>query len=209
MRCPPALRMGLSLALWAGAASVVSAAAIDDAIGLFKQKRYTEARTALEQIVQSEPSNASACYFLGLTLQRVPSPSLDAARSWLERAVSLSPDSEPYLAEYAGATLLIADRDHSIAFALEGRDAMTKAISMDPDDLDAYDGLMEFYAKAPWPLGDSDKAMDLAGQIAKRDAKSGEAAFNKIAGIFEKAGRDDVALSARQSAQKLAQQRSQ
>jgi hypothetical protein len=68
---------------------------------------------------------------------------------------------------------------------------------------------MEFYAKAPWPLGDADKAMDLAGQIARRDAKSGAAAFNRVAGIFESKGRDDLALLARQSAQRLAQPHSQ
>jgi hypothetical protein len=47
---------------------------------------------------------------------------------------------------------------------------------------------MEFYAKAPWPLGDADKAMEQAAEIARRDPKRGAAAYRDAGGIFEKRG---------------------
>ena len=65
-------------------------------------------------------------------------------------------------------------------------------------------GSIDRSAKAPWPIGDSGKAMEQAAEIAKRDAKRGAAAYRDIAGIFEKAGRADLALSAEREAQRLA-----
>ena len=68
---------------------------------------------------------------------------------------------------------------------------------------------MEFYAKAPWPIGDSDKAMEQAAEIARRDAKRGAAAYRDIGAIFERSGRAELALCAAQAAQRLAPDRPQ
>lgn len=189
-----------------GLPSPASAAPVGDAIALYKQGRYGEARAALERIAASDPSNAQACYFLGMSLLRGSPPSLDAARSWLAKAVRLDPANEGYLAEYAGATMLVADRDGSLGLALEGRDAMARAIKMNPSDLAACEGLMRFCAKAPWPLDDAEKALALADEIARRDPKRGAAAYRLIASLFEKRGMAQKALIASQAAQKLARQ---
>ncbi len=198
------LRSGLGVALWAGLAAVSWAATTPDAMTLYRQRRYAEARAAFQALLEANPSDADACYYLAMSLQRGPAPSLDAARTWLGKAVKLSPGNETYLAEYAGVTLLMAGRDSSFVLALEGRNAMTKAVSMNPGDVEAIEGLVEFYAKAPWPLGDSDKAMELASQLARRDAKRGSAAYLKIAGFFESQGQADRARAASEAAQRLA-----
>jgi tetratricopeptide (TPR) repeat protein len=195
---------GLLAGLCEGFASGDSAAQVGDAIALYKHRRYGEARAALERIVASDPSNAPACYYLAMTLQRAAPPSLDPARAWLSKAVRLAPENETYLAEYAGVTLLIADRDNSLGLALDGRDAMAKAIAMNPADLEACEGLMRFCAKAPWPLGEPDHALALAAEIAKRDPRRGSAAYRLIAGLFEKQGRKEQALSASLEAERLA-----
>jgi hypothetical protein len=44
---------------------------------------------------------------------------------------------------------MMADRDSSFSLAMEGRDAMARAIAENPADLGACEGLMRFYAKAP------------------------------------------------------------
>ena len=202
-----ALRMGLPLliGILGGATPAVAAPSIGDAISLYKQKRFAEARAILEPLAVSEPSNAVASYYLGMTVLRAGGPSaLDSARSWLGKAAKLSPDNENYLSEYAGVCLLVADRDNSFSLALEGRDAMTRAIAEDPRDLGACEGLMRFYAKAPWPLGDPTKALSLAADIARIDPKRGAAAYRSIADIFEKGGREEQARSAAQAAQNLA-----
>jgi Flp pilus assembly protein TadD len=196
-----AFRAALLLLLGAGA----RAGPIDDGVALYRQRKYPEARAVLEPLVAAEPANARAEYFLGMTVFRLPGPgSLDQARRILAKAVKLAPGNAAYLADYAGVCLLQADRDSSFGLALEGRDAMTRAIAGNPDDLEGRAGLMRFYAKAPWPLGDSDKALAQAAEIARRDPKRGLAAYQALVAIFGKAGEKEEALSASRAAQKLA-----
>jgi len=195
--------LGLGLPLLLGV--LAAAGPADDAISLYKQKKYSEARAALEPLAASQPSNAEAAYFLGMTILRAGGPtSLDSARYWLAKAAKLSPQNEDYLAQYAGVCLLMADRDNSFSLALEGRDAMARAIAEDPGDLEAREGLMRFYAKAPWPLGDPSKALSLAADIARVDPRLGEAAYRSIAELFERGGRREQARSASLAAQNLA-----
>jgi tetratricopeptide (TPR) repeat protein len=206
--------LGLGVPLLAGALGVLApalgATPTSDAAALFGQKRYAEAKAALEPVVASEPSNAEACYYLGMSVLRLGGPSsLDGARLWLGRAIKLDPDNEGYLADYAGVCLLMADRDSSFSLALEGRDAMTRAIAANPADLAACEGLMRFYAKAPWPLGNADRALALAAQIARADPKRGLAAYRAIQATFDRNGRTAEAQSASQAAQSLAHGRPQ
>jgi tetratricopeptide (TPR) repeat protein len=198
------LSAGLLACLCEGLAPAAEAAPVGDAIALYKQRRFSDARAILERLVASDPSNAAACYFLGMTWQRVAPPSLDSARTWLGSAVRLAPGNEGYLAEYAGVCMLIADRDNALGLAIEGRNAMEKAIAMNPSDLSACEGLMRFCATAPWPLADPGKALALAAEIAKRDPKRGLAALRLIASLFGGQGRTEQALSASRAAERLA-----
>ena len=205
------LQLGLvaGLLCWAGAAAPASGP-LRDAVSLFNHRRWADAKAILAPLVAAEPSNAEASYYLGMVLLRSGgAESLESSREMLGSAVKLEPRNAAYLADYAGVCLLLADRDSSLSLALEGRDAMNRAIAGNPSDLDAREGLMEFYATAPWPIGDADKAMEQAAEIAKRDAKRGMAAYQDIAQIFGKAGRRDRALAASQAAQRLARGRVQ
>ena len=171
----------LLLGLVAGLLCCVGAAApanpLRDAVALYKQRRWSDAKAILTPLVAAEPSNAQASYFLGMVLLRSGGPeALESSHEILGRAVKLDPQNAAYLADYAGVCLLLADRDSSLSLALEGRDAMNRAIAGNPSDLDAREGLMEFYATAPWPIGDADKAMEQAAEIARRDARRGMAA---------------------------------
>ena len=158
--------------------ALVSAAAfgapLDDGIALYRAKRYGAARAALERVVAADAGNAAACYYLGMTLESGPGPK-DAAEAvtWLARAVELSPGNDSYLAEYGGASLELARRTRSYTACVNGRDAMLKAIQLNPDDLDARDGLMQFYARAPWPLGSRSRAYEQAREIRQRDPLRG------------------------------------
>jgi cytochrome c-type biogenesis protein CcmH/NrfG len=188
-----------------GFAATLGATPLGNAVALYRQRHFAEARALLEHLVAAEPANAEAAYYLGMAAYRAGGPgALDAGRLWLGKAVKLAPGKPGYLAEYAGVCLLLADRDSSLALALEGRDAMTQAIAGDPDDLDAREGLMRYYAKAPWPLGDATKALDQAAEIARRSPPRGLAAYRSLVGTFERAGRKEAALSADQAAQSLA-----
>jgi tetratricopeptide (TPR) repeat protein len=196
---------GLLAGLWCGPLPVASAAPLDDGRALYRQKKYAEARAVLEPLVAADPSNAAATYFLGMTVLRAGGPgALDSSRTLLGKAVKLAPGNAGYLSDYAGVCLLLADRDNSFGLALEGSSAMSRAIEANPDDLEAREGLMQFYAKAPWPLGDPPKALAMAGEIAKRDPKRGLAAYLSIAAIFDRRGLKEDALAANRAAQSLA-----
>lgn len=196
-----ALACAAAAALCAGA----WATPLSDAEALYKAGRLAEAKALLEPLARAENPDPAALYYLSMAIQDLGGPrSLDQAHDLLAKATALAPDNEAYLSEYGGVCLLLADRDSSFSMALAGRGAMVKAVGLNPADLDAREGLMEFYAKAPWPLGDADKAFDQASEIAKRSPAKGAAAYRKIAGIFQRAGQAARAESARAAAQNLA-----
>ena len=191
--------------LFALAGALRADPALDRAVALYAARQYPEAQAALQGIVAARPRDAAACYYLGMTLEQAgKKAALDPARTWLKKAADLAPENEVYLAEYAGVCLLLADRDSSLTLAIEGRNAMTRAIAQNPSDLDAREGLMTFYARAPWPLGDADLAFAQAGEIAARDPKRGRAAYRTVGEIFLRGGRAERAQSAFKAAQNLA-----
>jgi tetratricopeptide (TPR) repeat protein len=200
----------LCLGLLAALAPAAWGAPLDDGRAFYRQKKYAEAVAVLGPLAAAEPKNADAAYFLGMSYLRQGGPdALDSARLWLGKAITLAPDNAGYLGDYAGVTLLMAGRDSSLQLALEGRNAMRRAIDGDPTNIEACEGLMRFYAKAPFPLGSSTRALALAAHIAKLDPQRGAAAYLELAAQFAADGRKTEALAATQGAQSLAPARPQ
>lgn len=138
---------------------------------LFETKRHPEARALLERVVAAEPKHAAAHHLLGLTLKLRNDPAaLAEALRPLARAVELEPQNPIYLADFGGTSLQLAGRTNSIGAATRGRDAMEKAVALKPDHLDAREGLVQFYQRAPWPIGSSAKAAAHLEEIRQRDS---------------------------------------
>jgi cytochrome c-type biogenesis protein CcmH/NrfG len=157
-----------------------------------------------EPPVAADPANAAACYHLGMAIRhRGDGRSLDDAVVWLGKAVALAPDDETYLADYGGTCLELADKNRSFDFAIRGRDAMEKAIRLNPGDLDAREGLMRFYAQAPWPLGSDSLARIQAGEIGRRNPVRGLRAWIRLGRIHERAGDTGEAREAYTAALKI------
>ncbi len=175
------------------ATTAAAEAPLDTAIALFNAKQYPAARAALEKITLAEPGNAAACYYLGQTLRlRGDSTALDDAAKWLEKAATLEPQNSTYLAAFGGTSLLLAGKNTSFGAAIKGRDAMEQAIKLDPANLDAREGLMQFYERAPWPLGSSTKAAVQLAEISRRDPDRGT-----VLGVILKADAKDYAAAFR------------
>jgi tetratricopeptide (TPR) repeat protein len=158
--------------LLAGAAGASDQARpdFDAALALFKARRYPEARVALEKIVAAEPQNAAAQHYLGRTIAaRNDTAALNEALGPLGKAVELEPNNAVYLGIYGGTSLQYAGRTNSLSAATKGRDAMEKALAIDPDYIEAREGLFQFYQRAPWPIGSSAKARVQLEEIRKRD----------------------------------------
>lgn len=153
-------------------ALVSEAAPLDDAIGLYKEKKYPDARAALEKITTEQPNNAAACYYLGMTLlRRGDGKAMEDALPWLEKASRLEPTNANYMADYGGVSMSVAGKTRSLSAATKGRDAMEKSLTLDPNNVEARAGLWRFYTEAPWPLGSSSKASAHLEEIRKRDPK--------------------------------------
>ncbi|MEO6568389.1 MAG: tetratricopeptide repeat protein [Opitutaceae bacterium] len=171
------MRSRLLFAIVALAVAVpINASPLDEAIGLYKEKKYPEARAAFERILAVEPNNAAACFYLGTTLmRRGDKEAVEDALPWLEKATTLEPTNATYLADYGGVAMLVADKRQSpfssIGLAKKGRDAMEKSLTMDPENMEARVGLWRFYSSAPRSLGlgDDAKAAVQLEEIRKRD----------------------------------------
>ena len=171
------------------------ASSLDDALQLYQTKRYPEARALLEKILEAEPRNAAAAHRLGLTLRyRGDVNALSDALVWLAKAVELEPTNPIFLGDFGGISLQFAARSRSLSAATKGRDAMIRAIELKPDYLDAREGLMQYYAQAPFLVGGSlPKAYAQAEEIRKRDPRRGVAAFVSLK-ISEKKYADATAF---------------
>lgn len=140
------------------------------ALRLLDAKRYPEACVALEKIVAADPKNAAACHHLGRALTaRSDQAGYEEGVKWLAKAVELEPNNAVYQGIFGGSSLQLASRTNSLSAATRGRDAMEKALKLDPDYLAAREGLYQFYARAPWPLGNSGKAAAQLEEIRRRD----------------------------------------
>lgn len=162
----------LALALLLPAAAF--AGPLQDAVALYDAKQFPEARAALEKITAAEPNNAAACYYYGMTLRRRgDATAIDDAVPWLAKAAELEPKNATYLADFGGSSLQLAGKTSSISAANRGKDALLRSLELNPNNLDAREGLLQFYAQAPWPIGSSSKAAAQADEIAKRDPQRG------------------------------------
>jgi tetratricopeptide (TPR) repeat protein len=170
-------------------AGALPAADLKGAIALFDAHRYPEARAAFESIVAAQPQNAAAAYYLGRSIEpRADANALPEAIKWYEKAATLEPENATYLARFGGASLILAGRTHSYFDATRGRDAMEKAVKLNPNDLDAREGLFQFYHRAPWPIGSSAKAAAQLEEIRKRDPARGT-----ILSVLMKTANEDFA----------------
>ncbi len=192
------------LLLMAGLAAARADSTTDAAVALYRSRRYLEAQSALTAIVAAEPRNARACHYLGLALRRAGGDrALDQALPWLRKAAELAPGNAGYVGDYGGACLELADRHGSFMLATRGRDALERAVALDPGDLAARTGLMQFYARAPWPLGDSQRARREAAEIGRRSPSRGARAWELLGRIRDREGDRDGARSAYREALRL------
>jgi tetratricopeptide (TPR) repeat protein len=157
----------------------LAASDFDDAVALFQAKHYPDARAAFEKLTASEPKNAAAHYYLGrIALVR---DDADDAITELECAAAGDPKNSEYYFWLGSAYGLYARQNDSIRKAHQCRDALLKAIELNPDNIEARAELVTFYRMTPWIAGGSmDKAHAQADEIKKLDPLRGAQAEGEI-----------------------------
>lgn len=174
------------IAGWLFFATVVSAAfdpaAFNAAVGLYNQHKLLEAQQAFETLATANPDNADIQFYLGrLALQRDDYPK---AVIHLEKAVGLAPnDSRLHqkLGDAYGLTAQKAGFFSQIGWATKCQAEYSKAVELDPKNIDARWSLMEYCRQAPSIVGGgNDKALAQAQEIKKLDAIRGRIAVSTV-----------------------------
>jgi len=164
----------VGLALAADGASP-GVADIGEAVRLFETGKFDEAKTILTAIESKDPGSAGAAFYLGriATHQK----HLDQAVHWLEKAVELEPSSSAHHMWLGDAYASKAQHAGVFAkpfLARSIKKELEKAVELDASNLDARQGLIQFYVIAPGILGGSaQKAEEQAAEITKLDAVRG------------------------------------
>ena len=167
----------------AAAPLLASGSRTDEGVQLFEARRLAEAQSAFEAAVRDDPADARAASYLGRVY--LAQGSSDLAVEWMEKSIALAPSSADYhlwLGRAYGYQAIRASVFKQPALARRVRKEFEQASSLDPDNLEARFGLMEYYLQAPGVLGGSEKkAKEEAEEVQRRDALEGHRAFGRIA----------------------------
>lgn len=149
--------------------------AFTQAVELYRAKHYPDARTAFQVLTLDEPANARVRYYLGrIAMKRNDT---DDAILQFEKAVELDPENSGYHAELGGAYGSAAEKASLLSqmnFAKKCRASLERAVELDPANLDARQGLVDYYRQAPSFLGGGIlKAYAQAEAIRERDLERG------------------------------------
>ena len=155
----------------------------DGGVASFNAHRYDEARHQLESAVAANPNDAQAHHYLG----RIAMHETDfrGAISHLERAATLEPsvaEHQILLGRAYGQLAVRSGMTKKFGLAKRARAALERAVELDPENIEARSGLIQFHLLAPGIVGgSSSKASAHAAEIAKRSPFRGALARAWIA----------------------------
>ena len=169
----------LSILLFVAAAHADEAAAPRSAHELIEHQHWKQARALLEAQQKEKPEDPSV--LTNLSFVRLAFGDLDEAQKLAEKAVELAPDdaaAHEALSEVYGERTSKASMLKVMGLAGKFRREAEAAVRLDPKQIDARLGLMEFHIRAPGIAGgDKKKALAYAQEIGAIDASRGELAL--------------------------------
>ncbi len=102
----------------------------------------------------------------------------------LEQAVAQQPNNAEYhywLGSAYGTLAQSAGMFKQVSLARKTKAEFERAVQLDPNNIDARSGLLDYYSIAPGLMGgDMDKALLEAAEIRKRDVLAGHRAFARV-----------------------------
>ena len=153
---------------------------ITTGVNLFESRQFAAAQPFFEDFVRQYPADPSGVYYLGRLA--FESKRYEQAATWFEKAVQLDSGNSNYhlwLGRTYGEQAQHAEGD-AFFLARKVKKHLETAVALNPDNLKARFGLLEYYLQAP-PLvgGDAAKAKAQAEEITKRDAVEGRKAWQR------------------------------
>jgi tetratricopeptide (TPR) repeat protein len=178
--------MALTIVCLAASPTLAQARASADlpaAISLFEQQQYDKAKSELGALVAADPKNATAMLYLGRIA--LIARSSGEAIGWLERAAAVDGKSSPihyWLGVAYGQHTSRASKLRQAMTAKRIKSEFETAVRLDPANVNARMGLVQFYVIAPGILGgDADKAQQQVNEIARLSPYRGHLATAYIA----------------------------
>lgn len=151
-------------------------------IQLFDAKKFSEAKQFFASYAKNNAKDPVAAYYQGRLFLR--EGNYDQAIDWLEQAIKLDETNSDYHFWLGRAYVVKAQRAGMLKKASAAKNikkSFERAVELNPANLDARMGLVQFYAFAPGIMGGSkDKARDQAKAISQQNVHQGYLAFGLI-----------------------------
>jgi Tfp pilus assembly protein PilF len=169
---------------------------INEGITLFQQKRFIEAKSVFEKIIDKNDNNAEAHYQLGLVYfdRANPKRDVDEAVDQLEKATDLNSNNADYYFQYGvaiGEKTLHAGIIKQAFLAPKIKKAFLRAVELNPKHALAHIGLARYCLMAPSIAGGDDeegwKQLDEAIKLDEIQGRLVKASF------LERAKKNDEA----------------
>ncbi|MBC8181031.1 tetratricopeptide repeat protein [candidate division KSB1 bacterium] len=155
---------------------------LDNAIKLFEEQKYDEAKKIFEQIASENPKNHEPFGYMGQIYLR--QGDYDNSIDWYKKAVKLDGKNSLYHFQLGQAYGIKAQRASifkKVGAAKNVKKEFAKAVELDSLNIEARFGLMQFYLMAPGIMGgDKDEAKNQAKEISKINKPEGHLAFGVI-----------------------------
>lgn len=156
---------------------------VEKAMALIEAHRAADARALLEPCVAVEPGDAGVAIVLAQAL--LATRDEKEAVKVLERAEQRQPRNAElalWLGRAYGQRAMHASVFEQPSLATRVRKSFERAVVLDPENLEARSGLLEYYLRAPNVLGGSPaRAREQAEEIGKRNPLKGVRAEGRIA----------------------------
>lgn len=144
---------------------------LEKAARLIKERHFQEAQVLLDRAVQADPHNAEAWYEMGL-LQKATG-NLQKALEYADKSIQINPGKASYhvlRGNTLGPLAQQANMFRALGLAKDGREALEKAVQLEPGNRTAVLALFNWYFNVPAVGGGSlDKAKALAERTQALD----------------------------------------
>ena len=164
----------------------ISAQTVDEGIALVQQKKYEEAKSVFERLIDKNKNDAEAHYHLGLLFmnRNFKNRDVDNAVDELEKAVDLNPNNADFQFRYGAALGEKAQNAGLIKKALLApkiKKAFAKSVELNPQNSRARIALAQYYLIAPSIMGGDEaegwKQLDEAIALDEIQGRTVKASF--------------------------------